>query len=232
MMQKQLTKSWLRNHFSYSWWKYLLATVICVFGINLLFTMTEYRPPEEKKIELYMLNGYADAQAMQQELWPLFQAECPDQEELTVLNIDLMGNDAYTYMQFSTYVAARQGDVCLMPESEVRKLAEDGAEHAFIELTDYVESGMIDVKDIELSKGLFADSQGRQRLYAIPADSLYGLLEYGCDPKDSYLVVLAYNGNDENAVRMMNLMIGQYHGEKPQDYDENRKGLTKQAIIF
>lgn len=232
MMQKQLTKSWLRNHFSYSWWKYLLATVICVFGINLLFTMTEYRPPEEKKIELYMLNGYADAQAMQQELWPLFQAECPDQEELTVLNIDLMGNDAYIYMQFSTYVAARQGDVCLMPESEVRKLAEDGAEHAFIELTDYVESGMIDVKDIELSKGLFADSQGRQRLYAIPADSLYGLLEYGCDPKGSYLVVLAYNGNDENAVRMMNLMIGQYHGEKPQDYDENRKGLTKQAIIF
>ena len=232
MAEERFSVKWLRHHLTYGWWKYLISIVVCVLGVNLLFAMTEYRPPEEKKIEVYMLSGFADTQAMQQELWPLLQAECPDQEELTVLNINILSADAYAYMQFSTYVAARQGDVCLMPASEVDKLVQDGADNSFMELTGFVESGLIDTKDIDLAGGMFADSEGGRGLYAIPADSLYGLLDYGCDPKDSYLVLLAYNGNDVNAAKMMNLMIERYHGAKPQGYDEMHKSLTNQATIF
>ena len=232
MAEGRVSVRWIRHHMTYSWWKYLLAVVVCVFGVNLLFTMTAYRPPEEKKIELYVLNDLADAAAMQAQLWPLFQAACPDQEELSVVNINLSSSDPYVYMQFSTYVAARQGDVCLMPESEVVKLAADGAEGAFADLGPYVESGVIDAMDIDLSAGMFADSAGVKRLYAIPADSLYGLLEHGCDPKDSYLVLLSYNGNDENAAKMLDLMLGTYHCEKPAGYDEKHKSLTKPETIF
>ena len=50
-MKTPVTKDTLRNHFTYSWWKYLLLCVIGVVGWNLVFTMTAYRPPEDKKVD-------------------------------------------------------------------------------------------------------------------------------------------------------------------------------------
>ena len=44
----QITKKWLKNHFAYSWWKYLVLTVACVMGVDMLFAMTAYRVPEDK----------------------------------------------------------------------------------------------------------------------------------------------------------------------------------------
>ena len=58
MADNRITRKRLKNHFVYGWWKYLLAVVLCVMGVDLIFSMTAYRPPEDKKIELYMCNGY------------------------------------------------------------------------------------------------------------------------------------------------------------------------------
>ncbi|MBQ2991799.1 MAG: hypothetical protein IJD60_11030 [Clostridia bacterium] len=232
MAANRMTKKWLKNHFAYSWWKYMLVICVSILGVNVLFTTTAYRPPEEKKIEIYVLNGFVTAQAMQDELLPLFQEACPDQESFFVANINLSGNDAYAYMQFSTYIAAQQGDVCLMPESEVHKLSAEGAEHAFVDLTEYVSGGVIDTKDIDLSGGMLRTESGEKRLFAIPADSLYGLLNHGNDPADSYLVMLAHGGNDANAARTVNLLIEQYHQEKPEGYDELHNAQKQQATYF
>ena len=232
MTQKRLTKSWLRNHVSYSWWKYLMVVCFSVLGVNLLFTVTEYRVPEDKKIEVYMLNGFAQAQQLQDELFPLFLAQCPDQEELTVANINLTGSDIYAYMQFSTYIAAKQGDVCVIPKGEILKLAADGAEHAFVELTPYIESGVINPKGIDLSAGMFKNEAGEMGLYAIPADTLYGLVDYGNDPAGGYLAMFAHGGNDEHAAAVVNLMIEQFHSEKPEEYDELHRSIQNQSTFF
>ena len=102
MTKNRMTKAWLKNHISYCWWKYLLMAVLCVVGVDVLFAVTQYRPPEEKKVEIYVLNDYAETEAMSQELEPLFFERCPDQEELTVLNINLGSDDMYARMQFTT----------------------------------------------------------------------------------------------------------------------------------
>lgn len=226
-----ITRKWLKNHLTYSWWKYLVLVVACVMGVDMLFAMTAYRVPEDKKVEVYILNDYIQAQALEETLWPPFAEGYPDQEQLTVLNINLAGGDIYAAMQFSAYAAAQQGDVCLMPVSEVEKLAADGAQYAFLELTPYVESGLIDTEGIDLTPGRMSTSDGTEGLYAIPADTLYGLLAYGNDPADSMLCILDYSGNDEHAAAVLGMIIDLGREEKPEGYDEMR-GAQEQTNIF
>lgn len=226
-----ITRKWLKNHLTYSWWKYLMLVVACVMGVDMLFAMTAYRVPEDKKVEVYILNDYIQAQALEETLWPPFAEAYPDQEQLTVLNINLAGGDIYAAMQFSAYAAAQQGDVCLMPVSEVEKLAADGAQYAFLELTPYVESGLIDTEGIDLTPGRMSTSDGTEGLYAIPADTLYGLLAYGNDPADSMLCILDYSGNDEHAAAVLGMIIDLGRAEKPESYDEMR-GAQEQTNIF
>lgn len=220
MAANRITKKWLANHFHYSWWKYLLVVALSVMGIDMLFTSTAYRPPEEKKIELYVCNDYVDSIALQEALWPLFSERYPDQEELTVMNINLTSDDMYAAMQFSTYVAAQQGDVLLLPEAEVTKLAAEGADAAFLELTPFIDSGIIDPGDIDLSKGMLRSEAGEMGLYAIPADSLYGLTAFYNLPQGSMLCLTSYGGNDEHAAGMLNLLLELYHTERPEGYIE------------
>ena len=230
MADNRITKKTIRHHWSYNWWKYLLLVLLCAGVVDVAFTVTAYRPPEDKKIEVYILNGYCDTSAMQAELEPLFFEAHPDQEELTILNINLTSDDMYAAMQFSTYAAAQQGDVCLMPLSEVVKLTEDGAEYAFMDLTPYIESGVIDVQDIDLTAGTMKSSTGEEGIYAIPADTLYGLLAYGNDPAGSLLCIMDYNGNDETSASVLNMLIERYRTPKPEGYDS--KAQQKQTTLF
>lgn len=222
MADNRITKRRLRNHVAYNWWKYAIVVVLSIMGVNLLFTTTEYRPPEERKIELYACNGYLDTAALEEDLWPQIVERWPDQEELIVMNIDLTSSDMYATMQFSTYVAAHQGDVCLLPVAEMKKLAQDGAEYAFLDLTPYINSGVIDAEGIDLSAVIYTNEDGSEGIYGIPADSLYGLLSYGCDPAGSVLCVMVYSGNDDTAAGVAGLLIEQHRVDKPEGYDEMR----------
>ena len=229
MAANRITKKWLQNHFHYSWWKYALVVAISIMGIDMLFTSTAYRPPEEKKLELYVCSGYMDASALQDALWPQLQARYPDQEELTVMNIDLSAEDMYANMQFTTYAAAQQGDVLLLPQDQVYKHAAEGADEVFLELTPYIESGVIDPQDIDLSAGMLASSAGEIGLYAIPADSLYGLSAFYGIPEGSMLCATSYGGNDEHAAGLINMLIELYKTEKPENRNET---VEAPATIF
>ena len=58
-MKTPLTKERLQNHITYSSWKYILLAVVAIFGWNLVYSVTAYQPPEEKKIILGLYT-YAD----------------------------------------------------------------------------------------------------------------------------------------------------------------------------
>lgn len=207
MEKTKIDKRWLKNHLTYSWWKYALLAAACVFGIDLLFTTTAYRPPEDKKIEFYACAGYFDAETAQEQLWPQFQARCPDQEELIVVNIDLTSEDVYTQMQFTTYLAAQQGDVLLLPVDKIADLITEGADYAFLDLQPYIDSGALNLRGIDPTPGIMTAENGESSVYAIPADSLTGLSRYYCNPTGSMLAVTVFSGNDENAVRFLDMLI-------------------------
>lgn len=219
MAQKRITKKWLKNHWIYSWWKYLLLGAVCVMGINILFTTTAYRAPDHKKIEVYVCNGYVDQKALQDRLEPAFFEQFPDQEELTVMNINLAANDMYVQMQFTTYLAAQQGDVLLLPEGQVYQLADAGADNAFLELSPYIESGVIDLEATGVKPLVLKDSEGNEGVYALEADSLYGLFELGNAPENSYLCLTGFCGNEDTAAGVLAMLIDMYQTEKPEGYD-------------
>lgn len=231
MAHKRITKKWLKNHWTYNWWKYMLLACVCVMGVNVLFTTTAYRPPEEKKIELYVCNGYVDQQVLDEQVSQTFFARFPDQEEMTVMNINLASQDMYVQMQFTTYLAAQQGDVLLLPESQVYQLAASGADNAFMELTPYIESGVINLDKYGVQGLTLIDTQGVKGIYAIPADTLYGLFELGNTPENSYLCLTGYSGNEDTAAAVIDMLFEMYQADKPQDYDEKTKPQSASAVF-
>ena len=186
MANQRLTKKKLKNHLAYSWWKYALAAAVSAMLVSIVFAVTEYRPPDDKKVEFYVLNSYADTETMQADFWPLLQARKPEQEKLTVINLNLTdSSNIYAPLQFSTYVAAQQG----------------------VELTPYLENGAIDAEDIDLAKGTLDRGDGTTAVYAIPADTLTGLNAYGNDPRDSLLCIPMYSKNADSAAALIELML-------------------------
>lgn len=131
------------------------------------------------------------------------------------MNIDLSTGDMYANMQFTTYVAAQQGDVMLLPQAEVYKLAGEGADEAFLELTPFIESGVINPQGIDLSAGMLKAANGEIGLYAIPADTLHGLNVFYGVPEGGMLCLTSYGCNDEHAAGLLNLLIERYKTEKP-----------------
>ena len=208
MANQRLTKKRLKNHFAYSWWKYALAAAISAMLVSVVFAVTEYRPPDDKKVEFYVLNSYMDTETMQADFWPQLQAKKPEQEKLTVININLTdSSNIYAPMQFSTYVAAQQGDLFLITRDELLKIASDGAAESLVDLTPYLESGVIDADGLDLTKGMLDSGDGTTAVYAIPADTLTGLSKYGNDPKNSLLCIPMYSKNADSAATLIGLML-------------------------
>ncbi len=201
----------LKNHFRYCWWKYLVAWSAGLLLLYILFDMTRYRPPVDRSIELYMLNGYTRTEALQEDLWPALQKRCPDQEELQVVNIDLLQDEMYSRMQYATYLASQQGDVMLMPMVEVERIMQgSGAEEVFVDLEPYVREGILRVDALDVTPGMLLRSDGTRGLYGIPADSLTGLSEFRTKPEGALLVAMKYGGNLDTSVRLIELMLERY----------------------
>lgn len=215
MADIRFTKQRLAEHWRYARLRYLIWAVVTLIGVDLLFSVTAYRPPEDKKLQLYLCNGYADADALQQALWPALHEACPEQEELTAFNIDLLSDDAYTQIQFTTYLGAQEGDVMLLPKSQARQLAQDGVGDVFLDLTPYVQSGLIPTQGIDLTAGKLQDEQGG--IYAIPADTLLGLLDYRCNPTGAVLVIMRYNGNDDAAATLLGQMVARFEDHSQRE---------------
>ena len=47
-MKTPITKKRIQDHFSYCWWKYALVILVSFMGWSIFYSITAYRPPEEK----------------------------------------------------------------------------------------------------------------------------------------------------------------------------------------
>lgn len=234
MADNRITKKRLKNHFAYSWWKYALAAVLSVMGVSLVFAATRYEPPADRQLTVYVLNDYTDTETMQADLWARIKEAHPEQEALFVQNIDLTdSSNIYAPMQFSTYVAAQQGDVFLIPYDEMLKIVADGPEDALVDLTAYIESGVIDVSGLDLSACTMKKLDGTTGIYAVPADQLYGLrTAYYNDAKGSVLCIPIYSQNQETAAEAIRILMELGAGERPAEEPEATAEPAAQPQVF
>lgn len=196
-----ITRNRIRNHFQYFWWQYALLAGLAIFGWNLLFTVTRYRPPESLKVEWYYegpmtADTQANADALLAELTPqLF----PDMEEVTFTSVGM--DDTYGAMQIMVWMSAGQGDLYMLTQDTFKSYATQGS---MVDLQPYVDNGTLNVEGLTLTKGYAKEEEtGQTHLYGIPADQLKGLEQYEIFPEGTILSVLVMGGNEENTIKLM-----------------------------
>ena len=193
----------IRQHLTYSWWKYILATALAVFLVNIYYTTSTYRPPEEKKVNLYIY-GFADEAGLKSYMSTVQKEQMSDMEEMEPLI--LTTDNAYGPMQLSTYIAAGEGDIYMLPRDQFISLAAEGA---FVTLEEDEElMNLFTEAGVSLQSGWRrATETGETHLYGIPLDKLPGLARYVM-VENGYAAVMVTNRNDENVLKFLRIMCG------------------------
>lgn len=205
-----LSKARIKNHFIYSSWMYILVVAASIFVWDLVYTATAYRPPEDKKLELYVVdNPFVQEEQLQAHFNEVQQSLFPGIERIDVVKIIGGGEQDYmTDIQLNTFVMANQGDVYIVGKERFKQFASLGA---FLPLDDYRVSGLLQTEGLQVEKGILSysaeESVQKTALFGIPLRDVPALQSYGIDTENSYIAILYNNGNDENAVRMLNHLI-------------------------
>ena len=200
-MKTPINAETLRHHLTYSWWKYVLVLIAGIFLVNLIFTVTTPRIPEDKRVDFYIY-GLSDSESLNAYMEKIRSEEMPDMEIMTSLT--MFPNDAYGPMQLMTYMSAQEGDVFLLTRDEFLSYASSGA---FLPLEDDEElMGIFNEAGIDLRRGwrTLSDSD-ETHLYGIPADVLPGL-NVLCYAENGFLAVTVYNGNPENTMEFLRIL--------------------------
>ncbi|MCR5567586.1 MAG: hypothetical protein K6F61_12100 [Clostridiales bacterium] len=200
-MKTSLTSVKLKQHFTYSWWIYLLIIAIGIGLVDILYTVSAYRPPREKTIGFYVY-GYMDDQKLTEYMDHVRETEMSDMEEL--LPRLILVDNAYGPMQLSTYFAAGEGDLYLLPREEFISYAFEGV---LLPLENDPELiSLFDSAGVNLQNGWRRTTEtGETHLYGIPQDKLPGLMKYAY-AQDGYLCLVATGRNQENAAKFMRIL--------------------------
>lgn len=198
-MKTPLTKEKIQHHFTYSLWKYALLAVIAVFGWNIVFSVTAYRVPEEKKVTVGVY-AYGDESLLTTYMETIRLESMSDMEELSCAFI--MPDESYGDMILSTRVAARDYDIYILPRTQFQSYAAQGA---FMKLDEVVPDLLAELEaaGVSLSRGSRSLEDGTEKhQYAIPcADlpSMDAMLQ--TDTSDMYVCIFYETGNDDNAIK-------------------------------
>ena len=211
-MKTPVTSGRLKQHMAYNWWKYLLIIALGIGLVDLLYSVTSYRPPREKSLCLCVY-GYIDETGLTDYMDRIKQTEMSDMEELSVRLV--MDDSYYGPMQLIVYLTAGDADLFLLPREEFLSYASSGA---FVRLEDDPELiAMFDNAGISLQSGWRRETEtGETHLYGIPQDKLPGLGKYAW-AQDGYLCMIVTGGNQENALKLLKIFCRDFISEPPAD---------------
>lgn len=216
-----INRETLKNHMTYSTWKYVLMVVCVILGWSLIYTTTAYRSPQDKRVDVYIQSNTASQDMLDAFLQPIWKETVPEMETVSGVLMTII-DDYTTNMQLMTYMAAGEGDIYFLNEQYFKSMASQGS---FLELEDLVADGTLQVDDVDLTKGYVAyveeyDDDGRpvstsRHLYGIPLDSFYGFMNgMQVDNRGMYAAIIVNNQNDENVIPFFNALLQAGRGEK------------------
>lgn len=202
-MKTPLTRERLRQHITYSLWKYALLVVLAVFCWNLIFTVTAYRPPREKVVELYIY-GYGDTEPLDAYAEKIRQTEMPDMEQIGVVLV--AADETYGIMALTTRLAAGEGNIYLLPRENFQNMASGDW---FTPLDD--QTALLDLcaeRGVNLERGWRRTEENRDRhLYGIPLDVAPGLAQYLYSDSDYFFCIPVSNPNLDNSLRFLSILL-------------------------
>ena len=201
-MKTPITWANIKKHMTYNWWKYILAIILAGFGVDILFTVTRYVVPDEKKVEVYVY-GYLAEDPFNEYLQKVWDEEIPEMESVSGLVI--MPDEQYGDMVLQVRLMANEGDIYILPREQFMNVADNGF-MMDLETDDEIAS-IISEKNLSVQTGKrTAEGQNGAYLYGIPISQLPGLQQYVLT-EDGFVCVYVANGNEENVLRLMRRLV-------------------------
>ena len=210
----------LKQHWYYNSWKYMLIVLITAFSWNLIYSVTRYRPPAEKRLYIYMVSSIADADKSNEYLENFRKEYIPETEE--VYAYTLMEDESTLVYQMATFTAAGEGDFYILPRDIFENYTGIGA---FVDLSEYIAGGELRLGDLDVSDGYLSyknelDDETFETVsgqFAIPLRNFYGLMdEMNLDNRELYLCLSISCKNTDGALALMNYLVENEVTEPPQ----------------
>lgn len=202
-MKTPITWQSIRNHLTYSWWKYALLAVLAIFGWNLIYTVTEYKPPAHKKIDMFVF-GNGDQERLDTYMEHVRLTEMSDMEAMS--GVFLVVDETYTPMQLMTYIAAGEGHLYMLPREYFQNYASQDAFLPLENIPGLVEK--LEAAGVSLDRGWRTSNEtGEKHLYGIPMAKCAGFNQYAFGFEESFLSIPVTNGNDENSMKFLQIFL-------------------------
>ncbi len=195
----------------------MVSVSVFIFNLIMYYVQTEYRPPEDKRIDIYIQGAFSSQDDINAFFKPIWEKHAPDMETVETVVLMPGGSEDYvSSMQIVTYIAARQGDIYMLDANSFKRYASQGA---FIALEEYIEDGAIDTRGIDLRNGYInyisediidgeTVTKSHMHLYGIPMKELNRFSqELGIFNEDMYMSVMISNNNDENVIPFLSAII-------------------------
>lgn len=230
MPNTRITREKLSTHLHYGKWVYILIAVLAYFAVDLAYTMTEYRPPKERKVEVQIVGSYVNTDGFLAEVAAKMladgQAQDETLEEVSIFALNYSGDpeqDIYGAQKYMVMLAAQEGDIYMVSRPLLEQLVSQGAA---LPLDPYLQDGTLRAEGMDLSGVTFAEPapsedeapSGEEHVYALPAAGLNRMLEadISYDNRDQYLVIVSYCANPDTTARAMQTMIDQLTAPPPE----------------
>ncbi len=239
MPNTKLTKERLKVHFQYGKMIYIVIAIVAVMLADVLFTVTAYRSPDERKVDIYLVSHNVDVtNAEPYEQIALEAGQAFERERDAAAGIDVESasykptleavefyglvydayseNAMYDQQRYLMTLAAQEGDIFIVSRSMLEEMIEDGLA---VDLTPYIESGVIDPGDRNLLKVTYPEfvekdqpATGKECIYALQAETLTGLwdaFDYNYTT-GVYMVLMCYSDNVDTSAAVMQSLIDQF----------------------
>jgi len=238
MPNTKLNKARLKNHYHYGKSIYICIIIVAIMLADVVFTVTTYRSPGNRSVDIELVGVYADVEKAEPYAQVALEAgqayerardeaagidvnaedyePALEQVQFLSLMYDMTSEDAYYDQQrYMVSLAANEGDIFIVERPMMNDLIKQGLA---VDLTPYIESGMLTPGDRDLSRVTYPESveddqpaTGKECIYALQTDSMAGLWNYlQYDFRDRYMVVMAYSDNIDTTVAVMQSMIEQF----------------------
>lgn len=201
-MKTPITWANIKKHMTYNWWKYILVIILAGFGVDILFTVTRYVVPDEKKVEVYAY-GYVADEPFNEYLKGIWEEETPEMEAVSAMAI--MPDEQYGDMVLQVRLMANEGDIFILPREQFMNTADNGF---MMDLeTDAEIASLIGEKNLSVQTGRrTVEGRDGAHLYGIPVSQLPGLQQFVL-AEDGFVCVYVANGNEENVMRIMRRLV-------------------------
>lgn len=222
-------KEHLRDFVSYHKWVYVLITVCVWMLTDVLYSATEYKPPEERQVYFQIVTPTVRLE----ERLPQLEAEAlaagqefdPTLEEVVFqrINYDPENDlDGYGGEQYMLMLGVAAGDIYMVTEDMLHVLVNEGY---VLPLEGYIEQGILNPGDVDLASVTFRESPeldnydpDAQHVYAIPTVNMNAMLypDINVDNREMYMALMAFSGNPDTSAFVMNYVINALTEELPE----------------